>query len=74
MTLMPSAGPSSDRGEQCVHPEEPVVPPGGRDALIPSPGKPGAGLPAGLLLPGQGAGLPLLGQEEAGPEERGLAC
>lgn len=56
-----------------MHPEEPVVPLGGGDALVPSLGKPGAGLPAGLLLPSQGTGLPLLGQEEAGPEERGLA-
>lgn len=73
MTVALFAGSPSDRREQCVHPEEPVVPPGGGDALVSSPGKPGAGLPAGLLLSSQGAGLPLLGQEEAGPQERGLA-
>lgn len=73
VTVVPFAGSPSDRGEQCVHPKEPVIPPRGGDALVPSPGKPGAGLPAGLLLPSQGARLPLLGQEEAGPKERGLA-
>lgn len=63
----------SDRGEQRVHPEEPLVPPGGGDALLPSPGQPGAGHLAGLLLPRQGAGLLVLGQEEAGPEAGRLA-
>lgn len=56
-----------------MHPEEPLVPTGGGDALLSSPRQPGAGHPAGLLLPGQGAGLPLLGQEEARQEEGRLA-
>lgn len=68
-----SSSASSDRGEQRLHPEEPLLPAGGGDALLASPRQPGAGRPAGLLLPGQGAGLPLLGQEEAGQEEAGLA-
>lgn len=56
-----------------MHPEEPFVPPGDGDALLSSPWQPGAGHPAGVLLPSQGAGLPLLGQEEAWQEERRLA-
>lgn len=63
----------SDRGEQRLHPEEPLLSSGGGDALLPSPRKPGAGQPAGLLLPRQGAGLPVLGQKEAGPQEEWLA-
>lgn len=63
----------SDRGEQRLHPEEPFVPAGGGDAVVASPRQPGAGRAAGLLLPGQGAGLPLLGQEEAWQEEEWVA-
>ena len=65
--------PPSDCGEQRLHPEEPLVPAGGGDALLPTPQQPGAGHPAGLLLPSQGAGLPLLGQEEAWQEAGRLA-
>lgn len=63
----------SDRGEQHLHPEEPVVPAGGGDALLSPPQQPGAGHPPGLLLSHQGAGLPLLGQEEARQEAGRLA-
>lgn len=64
---------ASDCGEQRLHSEEPLLPSGGGDALLPSPRKPGAGQSAGLLLPRQGAGLPVLGQKEAGPQEEWLA-
>lgn len=63
----------TDCGEQRVHPEEPLVPAGGGDAVLPAAGEPGVGHPAGLLLPGEGVGLHLLGQEEARAEEGGLA-
>lgn len=59
----------SDCGEQRLHPEEPLVPPGGGDAVLPSPWQPGAGHPAGFLLAGEGAGLPVLGEETARQEE-----
>lgn len=64
---------ASDCGEQRLHPEEPLLSSGGGDALLPAPRKPGAGQPAGFLLPRQGAGLPVLGQNEAGPQEDWLA-
>lgn len=65
--------PFSDCGEQRLHPEESLVPAGGGNALLPSPWKPGAGHLAGFFLTGQRAGLPLLGEEEAGEEEERLA-